>query len=160
MIKYTEYEVTFEEIPSEVTLCVNISNCHCRCPGCHSPHLWEDIGEPLNLQALNKMISSCKDFVTCIVLMGGDASPEEINQLALIIKELFRGLKVGWYSGRTILSDKIDISRFDYIKLGPYIEELGPLNKPTTNQRLYKVVDKKLVDITSQFWTTAVLTND
>jgi hypothetical protein len=52
------------------------------------------------------------------------------------------------------LSDEIDIGRFDYIKLGHYDNELGPLNKKTTNQRLYQVTvnnkDKKfeLNDIT------------
>ena len=38
------------------------------------------------------------------------------------------------------------------IKLGPYIEELGPLNSKTTNQRFYKIEEGKLVDITNLFW--------
>ena len=38
------------------------------------------------------------------------------------------------------------------IKLGPYIEELGPLNSKTTNQRFYKIEKNKLVDITNLFW--------
>ena len=45
---------------------------------------------------------------------------------------------------------------FDYIKLGPYSEEFGPLNSVTTNQRMYKVVKQngnyELVDITNKFW--------
>ena len=48
---------------------------------------------------------------------------------------------------------------FDYVKVGPYIEHFGPLNSPTTNQRLYKVThdtsakpDYRLTDITSRFW--------
>ena len=42
---------------------------------------------------------------------------------------------------------------FDYVKVGPYIEECGPLNKRTTNQRLYKC-DKNgnKEDITYRFW--------
>ena len=39
------------------------------------------------------------------------------------------------------------------IKLGPYIEELGPLNSKTTNQRFYKVINCKLIDITDVFWS-------
>ena len=41
---------------------------------------------------------------------------------------------------------------FDYIKIGPYIEKLGPLNKETTNQRLYKRTDSGWEDITKMFW--------
>ena len=37
---------------------------------------------------------------------------------------------------------------FDYVKVGPYVEALGPLNEPTTNQRLYYHGE----DITSRFW--------
>lgn len=69
-------------------------------------------------------------------------------------------IKVGWYSGRQELSPDIDIANFDYIKLGPYKEELGPLDSPTTNQRLYKVVTSNdtptLEDITYKFWNKEV----
>ena len=65
-------------------------------------------------------------------------------------------IKVGWYSGRQELSPDIDIANFDYIKLGPYKEECGPLDNPNTNQRLYKVRiedgERKLKDITHKFW--------
>ena len=37
---------------------------------------------------------------------------------------------------------------FDFLKTGPYIPEYGPLNEPTTNQRLYY----KGEDITPVFW--------
>lgn len=157
MIKYTEAEVLFREIPDEITLCINISNCPCKCDGCHSPHLWDDIGEPLNLETLYKLIVPAKNFISCVALMGGDASPEDINFLALEIQQHFEGLKIAWYSGKSNLSDKINISRFDYIKLGPYIEKLGGLDKPTTNQRLYRIINGKMIDITSKFWTNSVI---
>ena len=40
MLKYVNTDIVFQEIPDEVTLAVNISNCPCRCPGCHSQYLW------------------------------------------------------------------------------------------------------------------------
>ena len=65
-------------------------------------------------------------------------------------------IKIGWYSGRATLADEIDLYNFDYIKLGPYIEECGPLDNPNTNQRLYKTImtddGPKLKDITFRFW--------
>ena len=47
MVKYVNTEVVFEEIPDEITLAINVSNCPNQCPGCHSPYLREDIGEDL-----------------------------------------------------------------------------------------------------------------
>lgn len=39
-----------------------------------------------------------------------------------------------------------------YVKVGAYIEQLGPLNVSTTNQRLFKVEGGQLTDMTAQFW--------
>lgn len=151
MLKYVDTKVVFAEIPDEITLAINISGCPCNCKGCHSSYLAEDIGEPLDLQHLTNLIDSNKG-ITCVCIMGGDANPSEVDDIAQDIKEYYPELKVGWYSGRQELSKDIELSNFDYIKLGPYIEEFGPLNSKTTNQRFYKVNGKELVDITSRFW--------
>lgn len=151
MLKYVDTKVVFAEIPDEITLAINISGCPCNCKGCHSSYLAEDIGEPLDLQHLTNLIDSNKG-ITCVGLMGGDANPSEVDDIAQDIKEYYPELKVGWYSGRQELSKDIELSNFNYIKLGPYIEEFGPLNSKTTNQRFYKVNGKELVDITSRFW--------
>ena len=151
MLKYVDAKVVFAEVPDEVTLAINISNCPCQCKGCHSSYLAQDIGEPLDLQHLTDLIDSNKG-ISCVCIMGGDANPSEVDDIAQDIKEYYPELKVGWYSGRQELSKEIELSNFDYIKLGPYIEEFGPLNNRTTNQRFYKVNGKELVDITSRFW--------
>lgn len=151
MLKYVDTKVVFAEVPDEITLAINISNCPCQCKGCHSSYLAQDIGEPLDLQHLTNLIDSNKG-ITCVCIMGGDANPSEVDDIAQDIKEYYPELKVGWYSGRQELSKDIELSNFDYIKLGPYIEEFGPLNSKTTNQRFYKVNDKELVDITSRFY--------
>lgn len=155
MLKYVDTKVVFEEVPDEITLAINISGCPCRCKGCHSSYLAEDIGIPLSEAGLTVMIENNKG-ISCIAFMGGDANPKEINLYAALVKRLFPNLKVAWYSGRQELSPEIDLWNFDYAKLGPYKEECGPLNKRTTNQRLYKVVHtstgkNKLYDITHKF---------
>lgn len=164
MLKYVNYDIVFQEIPNETTLAINISNCPCHCKGCHSSYLAEDIGELLTERELEKLIRENKG-ITCISFMGGDSDPEEINRLAQHVPYCYGGeeLLIAWYSGRQELSKDIDIKNFNFIKLGPYIEELGGLKSPTTNQRMYEVkmsreIDENgdpvygLMDITNVFW--------
>ena len=150
MLKYVNYDITFQEIPDEITLCINISNCPCHFIGCHSSYLAEDIGEGITLDKIYKLIDN-NEGITCVCFMGGDSSPKEIDMFARCIKDLY-DIKVAWYSGRQELSKDINPNNFNFIKLGPYIEDLGPLNSKTTNQRFYKVEEGKLVDITNLFW--------
>lgn len=158
MIKYLETLITFAEIPDEITLCINITNCPCNCNGCHSSYLSKDIGEELNNDVLDKLISD-NSGISCIAFMGGDSSPKEINDLAKYVKDKYP-ISVAWYSGKQELSKDINLDNFDYIKLGPYIKELGPLTSKTTNQRLYQygkffsdyTIDKCWRDITYKFW--------
>ena len=154
MLKYVNTMVTFSEVPDEISLCIEISNCPCHCKNCHSAYLAEDIGNNLDLQALTTLIDSNKG-ITCACIMGGDINPSEVDDIAQDIKEYYPGLKVAWYSGRQELSEDINLDFFDYIKLGPYIEELGPLTSKTTNQRFYKVINNKLEDITYKFYRNA-----
>ena len=150
MLKYVNTMVTFSEVPDEISLCIEISNCPCYCKNCHSSYLAEDIGEKLTLDKIYKLIDN-NEGITCICFMGGDSSPKEIDMFARCIKDLYN-IKVAWYSGRQELSKDIDLKSFDYLKLGPYIEELGPLTKNTTNQKFYKVVNNELIDNTYLFW--------
>lgn len=150
MLKYVDTLVSFSEVPDEITLCINISNCPCHCKGCHSSYLAEDIGNILDLQALTSLIDS-NSGITCVCIMGGDANSSKVDDIAQDIKEYYPKLKVAWYSGKQELSKDINLEFFDFIKLGPYIEELGPLNSKTTNQRFYKIENNKLIDITYKF---------
>ena len=158
MLKYLNTQVTFSEVPDEITLCINITGCKVGCRGCHSPYLAEDIGEELNSHSLQELIKA-NEGITCICFMGGDSNPQDIDSLAQWLKIYFP-YKVAWYSGRQTLPYDMDLEWFDYIKLGPYIEELGPLNSKTTNQKFYQVcnmasIDEEpryeLIDITYKF---------
>ena len=160
MLKYVNYAVTFAEVPDEISLCINISGCPNHCPGCHSSYLAEDIGSPLNKESLFSLIDQNKG-ITCVCLMGGDQAPTSINWLAKCIKENYSELKVCWYSGKQDWAKEVYPENLDYIKLGPYIEEKGPLTNPNTNQ-VFKAKGKNLkklsayteewYDITDRFW--------
>lgn len=169
MLKYVDTRVVFAEIPDEITLAINISNCPCHCKGCHSAYLAEDIGKDLDEDAIVELLLKNKG-ITCIAFMGGDSNPAEVNWLADITRGMndtpgyWADVKIAWYSGRQELAKEIELKNFDYIKLGPYIEELGPLNSKTTNQRFYKVYKKvisgieryELEDETDKFWNKNV----
>ena len=154
MLKYVDTLVGFAEIPDEITLCINISNCPCHCINCHSSHLADDIGEPLDLQHLTNLIDNNRG-ITCVCIMGGDANPSEVDDIAQDIKEYYPELKVGWYSGRDYISKDINLENFNYIKYGHYDENKGPLNSKTTNQVMLEisVVHNRIFkkDITSKF---------
>ena len=144
--------MVFQEIPDEVTLSINISNCPNHCPGCHSKYLWADIGNPLNEESLGRMINEFGSDITCICFMGGDNEPSAVADLAKRLKNSHKGLKAAWYSGKNDLPQNIQTDHFDYIKLGRYVAELGALDSATTNQRMMKrLADGRVKDITEWF---------
>jgi len=153
VLKYENTGIVFQEIPDEVTLSINISNCPCHCPGCHSSYLWNDIGTPLTPNVLEGFVKEYGSDITCICFMGGDAEPKTVVELARYLHEAHPRYKVAWYSGGQRVPSYIKKDEFDYLKIGPYIQHLGGLNEKTTNQRLYKRLDSGLFeDITHRFW--------
>lgn len=151
MIKFADTKIVFQEVPDEVSLAINITGCKNNCKGCHSPYLAEDIGKVLTLDVLEHLIRK-NQGITCVSFMGGDSDTVRVDGLAEFVRKCFPSLKVAWYSGRDELSEHIYISNFDYIKLGHYDEECGPLSNPNTNQRMYKISKGELIDITNRFW--------
>ena len=139
MLKYKNAVVTFAEVPSEVTLCINITGCPVHCEGCHSPELWEDTGHILDGRAIDTLISN-NQGISCVCFMGGDNDPQGIYEVAKFIREHWP-LKICWYSGMSLRQD-LPLEYFDYIKTGPYKKELGGLDSITTNQRFYQVKKK------------------
>lgn len=134
MIKYYNYDIVFQEIPDEVTLAINLTCCPNRCEGCHSPHLWDDIGTELTFEEIDEILKPYLGKITCVCLMGGDNDIKSVEAMASYIKMRY-DLKFGWYSGREIFPS--NTKDFDYIKLGRYDKERGGLKSKTTNQKLY-----------------------
>ena len=119
MLKYVNTGIVFQEIPDEVTLAINISNCPCHCPGCHSHYLWEDIGLPLNTEAIDAFVTQFGTDITCIAFMGGDADPRGVNQLAQYIHEEHPQFKVAWYSGRLRIPSVVNKADLILSRWGP-----------------------------------------
>lgn len=155
MLKYLYCKEVFSEIPSEISLGISISGCTIRCPACHSRELWEDKGTPLTPQCLELLLRQHQG-ITCLCLFGGE---HDIDSLTELFMYAHRKVKTAWYCGLdNIPKDKQGIVQYlDFLKLGHYDHELGGLDSPTTNQRLYRIEHQGdgsywQTDITSTFW--------
>lgn len=141
-LKYDGYAITFQEVPHEVSLTINLTGCPHRCEGCHSPHLQEDTGREL-LPDLPSLLSKYAGYITCVCLMGDGCNRYDLRDALIIIRNA--GYRICLYSG---YGDGLDLLPFvkylDYLKIGRYDASRGGLNCKTTNQRFYKIErDKK-----------------
>lgn len=152
MLKFIETMVVFQEVPDEITLDINITNCPYRCPGCHSAYLQQDIGQELTDQVLRDLISR-NPGISCVLFSGGDSDHRRVLELCRLVRDEFPHLKTAMYSGASKADPLLwDSGLLDYYKIGPWIASKGPLNSPTTNQRLYRRTDSGYEDITYRFW--------
>ena len=148
-MKIASYDIVFQDVPGEVTLSLNLSQCPNHCPGCHSPQLQDDIGYPLDDAMLDSLLERYGRDVTCVCFMGGDREPAEVMRLADRVHNV--GLKTAWYSGCQELPACFRAESLDFVKVGPYIESRGPLPSPDTNQRMYRIENGQPIDITASF---------
>lgn len=142
MIKYTDYYVTFQEIPDEISLTFTISNCQFNCSGCHSPWLSQDVGKDLSID-IDKILLKYEGMYSCVCFMGEGS---DIESLLKLLKKI--SVKTAIYSGSDIIRDWM--YSFDYIKVGRYVKELGGLDSSKSNQKLYQNTDGNLVEITKR----------
>ena len=151
-MKSASEAICFQEIPSEVSLSFAISNCPCHCPGCHSQYLWGDVGRDIH-QALLEQLKNYSNLITCVLFMGGDDEKQcgDLKKELKFLRTNYPNLKTALYSGFNSVSQEI-LKLLDYVKVGPYIAEFGALKSPMTNQRLYKIDNGVLIDITNRFW--------
>lgn len=146
-MKFVSKNIVFQEIPNEISLSLEISNCPFRCEECHTPELQQDIGTELTTDVFVSFIEqnrlNNKMLISCVLFMGGDQHPE-LYELLDICKRY--ELKTALYTGAESIDSKL-IKKLDYVKLGPFIKELGGLKSKTTNQILYRIEQNKLIKI-------------
>lgn len=153
MLKYISTDIVFQEVPDEISLALNITGCPNHCPDCHSKYLWEDNGSELNEDSLDREISKYLNNITCVCFMGGDNDKHSVYRLAEHIKIKYPELKVAWYSGSKEIDSDFAWDFFDYVKIGPFIKEFGPLDFKNTNQyMLRKSADGTWENITFIFY--------
>lgn len=143
-LKYANTQVVFTEVPNEISLAINITGCTIHCKGCHSQWLWSNKGKELTKDELHNLIENNKG-ITTVLFMGGDNFIKQLTECARDIKYHYPNLKIAWYSGRRDLEDSRNSrikeleTYLDYIKIGPYVKQLGGLDSPSTNQKFYRI---------------------
>lgn len=132
-MNYSNFQVVFQEVPGEVSLCFNICGCPMKCEGCHSPHLWkEENGEILTYKKFEQRLLQYEDLATCVLFMGGDWHEEELLNMLKRAKKL--QYKTCLYTGQENVSKAIR-KQLNWLKTGKWVAELGGLNSIKTNQK-------------------------
>lgn len=151
MLKYDNYLLTFTEVPDEITLCFNLTQCPCKCKECFEPWLQDDRGSILDIDVIQTLVSTKYSHITCICFMGGDNDHLALFALAKQLQRYYPNIKLAMYSGLVSMDHTLQ-SVLSYYKIGPFDSTYGPLNKNTTNQRFYKKdIYNNWIDITYKF---------
>lgn len=147
-MKYLSRQIVFREIPNEVSLSYLITGCPVRCPGCHSSDSWSsNAGHDLTLEFFKLDLIKHSSWITCVLFMGGEWQSELLVEKLKLAKQ--SGLKTALYTGQDEVSPYL-LEHLDYIKTGPYIDQLGGLDSAKTNQRL---IDLRSGRVLNSFFT-------
>ncbi|MDV7188153.1 anaerobic ribonucleoside-triphosphate reductase activating protein [Lutibacter sp. TH_r2] len=143
-MNYSDLTITMQEVPGEISICFSICGCKLNCKGCHSSYLWNmNNGKLLSEELYRKTLKKYKNLATCILFMGGEWHEKElINYLKIAQSQNFTTCL---YSGELSISNSIT-QHLTWIKTGPWIEELGGLDSPKTNQQFREVKTNQLLN--------------
>ena len=54
------YDIVFQEVPDEMSLCITVCGCPLKCDGCHSPHTWGNSGQPFSIDDFKALLNNIK----------------------------------------------------------------------------------------------------
>jgi anaerobic ribonucleoside-triphosphate reductase activating protein len=134
---YYDFQVVFQEVPGEISLCFSISGCNIQCDGCHSPFLWKEAnGTLLSKEMYLDKLNQYKNLATCVLFMGGEWYEEELIVMLQNAKDL--GYKTCLYTGEDSITKKIK-TQLTYLKTGKWEHALGGLENKKTNQKFIEI---------------------
>lgn len=137
-------QVVFQEVPDHISLAFVVGGCPLKCRGCHSSHTWnKHYGFELTDCKLKQYLEQYMGLVSCVVFFGGEWLPEQLIDKLNLAKQM--GFKTCLYTGNQNVSNAI-LQQLDYLKTGPWIQELGGLESPHTNQRFIEVASSELLN--------------
>ena len=132
--------ITLTEIPDKVAVYLEIGNCKNNCAGCHSDHLRKPMASNMTIADIEAIVErNVNNGANACVIMGGDNNGLDSEDLECLIKTLSYIVPTGIYVGD---SDAIKYAKMGakWVKTGKYVEALGGLDKPATNQHFYEVI--------------------
>ena len=152
MLLYASASISELEIPMKKSLVIYISNCQYKCKNCHTPYLHRSYGNTLS-NNFDMIFNAYYNYFEVVCFMGeGKEGINDRNEMIKYCKYIHNKNKLtALYSGRDCNIENW-MNDFDYIKIGSYQEDKGPITEETTNQRLFKKTEKGYKDITSIFW--------
>jgi anaerobic ribonucleoside-triphosphate reductase activating protein len=122
-LNYTTEQITFQEVPNEISLSFLIAGCPLKCKGCHSTDSWRVTSEanevnkasetikskthPINSNAriqltneyLENRIKQYQDMISCVLFLGGEWEIEKLIELLQTVKNTNPSLKTCLYTG-------------------------------------------------------------
>ena len=121
---------SFQEVPNNLSLCFSFAGCPLKCNGCS----WqgETSYREYGLDEMKGIVRKYAPYVSCVCCLGGEWEGVSFVDFLSYCKRL--GLKTCLYTGLTEMKNADVLNRLDFIKLGPYVECLGGLQKRETNQ--------------------------
>lgn len=141
---YHNFQVVFQEVPGEISLCFSISGCPLRCKGCHSPFLWkEGKGDILSVSKFEELLDKYGQLATCVLFMGGEWYENELVDFLKIAKS--KTYKTCLYTGEKNVSQSI-LNELHWIKIGSWNASLGGLDNPKTNQKFIHVKSNTILN--------------
>lgn len=138
---YTK-NVVFQEVPNEISLSFSIAGCKNNCKNCS----WKNCdikAKKLTDSLYKSFLHKYKGYISCILFLGGEWNSEDLINKLKLAKEY--GFKTCLYTGLYDVDNKIK-ENLDYLKVGPYIEELGGLNSLKTNQKFFDLINNKILN--------------
>lgn len=143
-MRYLNWDITFQEVPNEISLSFSITGCPIRCLGCHSPELWSSRnGKELTFEKLQELINRYRGQITAVLFLGGEWHEEELISFLQLAKS--HSLKTCLYTGKETASEAI-LSHLDFLKTGSWISEKGGLDSETTNQKFIDVKNNQILN--------------
>ena len=160
MHTYPVYQtgITLAEMPNNISCYIQLANCNIKCKGCHSKFLWKKISQTDLQQILSYVIASKNKGADMFIVFGDINNDISSDDLLLLVRSASSILPVCIYSGADSVEKALGTNHSDilaylsYIKIGRFDKALGGLSNSNTNQRLFLVVDKQLIDVTKNLF--------
>ena len=145
-MNYENYQITFNEVPNEISLTFLINGCSLKCDGCHSSSAWKSKGTKLSEKHFLELIEKYKYMITTVCFLGGEWEKE--NLISFLKTSKINNLKTCLYTGLNKVHPNIE-KELDFIKTGRWVSSLGGLSSKTTNQKFIDLKNNK--DLTILF---------